>query len=119
MIAEESEPSFETLSPQPLIHETAQLTDVTCGAWTKVGPLVRMTETVLGDYSYVTHHSEIIYTAIGKFSNIASHVRINPGNHPMWRACGGPRCTISPTAAGTMKWGRTTMIFLIGVGRTR
>lgn len=27
----------------------------------------------------------IIYTEVGKFCSIASHVRINPGNHPMTR----------------------------------
>src|SRR5262249_51708999 len=29
--------------------------------------------------------NEIIYTEIGKFCSIASHVRLNPGNHPMER----------------------------------
>jgi phosphonate metabolism protein (transferase hexapeptide repeat family) len=27
----------------------------------------------------------IIYADVGKYCSIASHVRINPGNHPMWR----------------------------------
>jgi hypothetical protein len=39
----------------------------------------------LGDYSYVCAHCDIIYTDIGRFSNIASFCRINPGNHPMER----------------------------------
>lgn len=34
----------------------------------------------------VVNDAEIIYTAIGKFCSIAVMVRINPGNHPMWRA---------------------------------
>ena len=74
------------LFPEPFIHETATVIDSTLGAWSEVGPHVRLTETVLGDYSYVVDYSEVIYTEIGKFSNIASYVRINPGNHPVWRA---------------------------------
>ncbi len=44
-----------------------------------------MAETVLGDYSYVERHTEIIYATIGKFCAIASDVRINALNHPMER----------------------------------
>ncbi len=36
----------------------------------------------MGAYSYVVNDSNIIYSEIGKFCSIASHVRINPGNHP-------------------------------------
>ena len=39
----------------------------------------------MNDYSYNAGDNQIIYAEIGKFSNIASHVRINPGNHPMER----------------------------------
>ncbi|MFN8371305.1 MAG: acetyltransferase [Anaerolineae bacterium] len=39
----------------------------------------------LDDYSYIVGDNQIIYSKIGKFSNIASHVRINPGNHLMER----------------------------------
>ncbi len=44
-----------------------------------------MAETVLGDYSYIERHTEIIYANIGKFCAIASDVRINALNHPMER----------------------------------
>lgn len=40
----------------------------------------------MGAYSYVVNDSNIIYSEIGKFCSIASHVRINPGNHPTRRA---------------------------------
>ena len=30
--------------------------------------------------------SDIAYSSIGKFCSIAAMTRINPGNHPMWRA---------------------------------
>ena len=45
-----------------------------------------MIESTLDDYSYVVNDCEIITTTIGKFCSIAAMVRINPGNHPMWRA---------------------------------
>jgi len=70
----------------PLIHETATVRDCTLGRYTEVGERTSMIETSLGDYSYVVNDGEIIYTTIGKFCSIAAMVRINPGNHPMWRA---------------------------------
>ena len=75
-----------SLSPEPVIHPTAVLSEVSLGAWTEVGPNVSMSETIFGDYSYAVYGNEIIYSEIGKFCNIASYARINPGNHPMRRA---------------------------------
>ena len=46
---------------------------------------VRFINSSLGDFSYICEYSDIIYTEIGKFSNIAAYCRINPGNHPMER----------------------------------
>ncbi len=40
----------------------------------------------LDDYSYLGIDCEMWCAEIGKFSNIASHVRINATKHPMWRA---------------------------------
>jgi hypothetical protein len=51
-----------------------------------VGARASLTETVLGDYSYVIHDSQIIHADIGKFCSIASFARVNPGNHPLDRA---------------------------------
>ena len=51
-----------------------------------MGARTVLTETILGDYSYVTNDCDLIYTEVGKFCSIASHVRINPGNHPLERA---------------------------------
>lgn len=56
------------------------------GRYTAVGARTLITESEMGDYSYVVQDCEIIHTSIGKFTSIASHVRINPGNHPMERA---------------------------------
>jgi phosphonate metabolism protein (transferase hexapeptide repeat family) len=71
---------------EPRIDPTAMVKEATLGAWTAVGARTLIQETVLGDYSYVTNDCDIIYSQIGKFCSIASHVRINPGNHPLWRA---------------------------------
>lgn len=74
------------LSEAPLIDPTAQVRDVRLGRYTEIGARTRVAETEMGDYSYVVNDSDIIYTTIGKFVSIASHTRINPGNHPMHRA---------------------------------
>ncbi|MEQ8817779.1 MAG: chloramphenicol acetyltransferase [Thalassobaculum sp.] len=76
------------LSPDgPWIHPEAHVVASTFGAWTEVGARSSVVETTMGDYSYVVNDSQIIYATIGKFANIAAHTRINPGNHPHWRAC--------------------------------
>ena len=75
-----------TLGPEPAIHPTACVRDSRLGAYTEVGPRTSLLETTMGDYSYVVNDGEVAYAVIGKFCSIASHVRLNPGNHPMWRA---------------------------------
>jgi hypothetical protein len=74
------------LGTGPAVHPTAVIKDSQLGSWTEIGAYTRVEESVIGDYSYIADAwSSIIYTTIGKFSSIASHVRINPGNHPMDR----------------------------------
>lgn len=73
------------LSVDPLVHETAEVNSSTLGRYTEIGARSRVSETVLDDYSYLGIDCEIWCAAIGKFSNIASHVRINATNHPTWR----------------------------------
>ena len=75
-----------TLGPEPIIHSTAWVRHSRLGAYTEVGPRTSLLETTMGDYSYVVNDGEVAYAAIGKFCSVASHVRLNPGNHPMWRA---------------------------------
>jgi hypothetical protein len=74
------------LGVEPLIHPTASVRDSVLGRYTEVGERTSVAESTLGDYSYVVNDSQIIYTTIGKFCSIAAMTRINPGNHPMWRA---------------------------------
>jgi hypothetical protein len=75
-----------TLGPEPIIHSTAWVRHSRLGAYTEVGPRTSLLETTMGDYSYVVNDGEVAYAAIGKFCSIASHARLNPGNHPVWRA---------------------------------
>ncbi len=73
------------LSESPSIHPTARLWKCTVGAWTEIGAHTQMGECSFGDYSYTAGDVMALYSEIGKFCSIASHVRINPSNHPMER----------------------------------
>ncbi|QGH36708.1 acetyltransferase [Gracilibacillus salitolerans] len=73
------------LTKNPAVHHTATVTDSTLGDWTDIGPDSKVIESQIGEYSYTAGDAQIIYATIGKFCSIASHVRINPGNHPTWR----------------------------------
>ncbi|MEQ8390100.1 MAG: chloramphenicol acetyltransferase [Thalassospira sp.] len=82
----QAKPAMKALSQEPTIDQTAIVVDCDMGMWTEVGPRTSVRETKMDDYSYVVNDSEIIYSDIGKFVNIAAHTRINPGQHPMDRA---------------------------------
>lgn len=71
------------LGETPLIDPSAVLQDTTIGRYTEIAADVKLQQSSLDDYSYIMERSDIIYTDIGKFVNIASDVRINPGNHPV------------------------------------
>ncbi|WP_431029235.1 DapH/DapD/GlmU-related protein [Lysinibacillus sp. LZ02] len=73
------------LSDEPSVHETAQVANSTAGVYTSVGPFNEIVESHIGDYTYTMGNVTINYTEIGKFCSIASHVCINPVNHPMDR----------------------------------
>lgn len=75
------------LSEIPTVHPAALVRDSTLGAWTEIGEGTRIVESEIGDYSYLTRGCDVIWTTIGKFCSIADGVRMNPGNHPTWRAC--------------------------------
>jgi phosphonate metabolism protein (transferase hexapeptide repeat family) len=77
---------MSSLGLAPSIHPTAVVRDSRFGAYTEVGARTVISETVMGDYSYIVQDGQIDMSSIGKFCSIASHVRINPGNHPMERA---------------------------------
>jgi phosphonate C-P lyase system protein PhnL len=46
-----------------------------------------ISDSSMDDYSYVSEYTQIANTQIGKFANIASNVRINPGFHPYEMPC--------------------------------
>lgn len=78
--------SKKRLSEAPTIHPEATVTDCDLGAWTEVGKGTVMKDVQMDDYSYITQHCHLVWTTIGKFCSIANSARINPGNHPTWRA---------------------------------
>ena len=79
-------PAVKSLSEEPTIDSSAFVDKSNLGRWTEVGARTKMVETEFGDYSYIVNDGDIIYSEVGKFANIAAHVRINPGQHPMDRA---------------------------------
>jgi len=76
----------KNLGLEPVIDPTAFVRDSQLGAYTEIGARTKVAETTMGDYSYIVNDGDVIYSTIGKFCSIAAQVRINPGNHPMWRA---------------------------------
>jgi phosphonate metabolism protein (transferase hexapeptide repeat family) len=70
----------------PRVHATAEIRDCVLGRFTIIGVRVVLAECELGDYSYFSRGAEAIYTTVGKFTSIASNVRINALGHPMDRA---------------------------------
>lgn len=79
-------PAGTVLSEEPNVHPTARIKDAVLGKWTQIGPNASIAESTIGDYTYLVDSTSAIYAEIGKFCSIASHTRINPGNHPMHRA---------------------------------
>jgi phosphonate metabolism protein (transferase hexapeptide repeat family) len=76
----------EPMTEAPWIHETALVKNSRMGAWTMVGQRCEVFASDLLDYAYLVKDVEVFNAEVGKFANVASHVRINPTNHPMWRA---------------------------------
>jgi phosphonate metabolism protein (transferase hexapeptide repeat family) len=74
------------MTEAPWIHETAIVKNSRMGVWTVVGERCEVLSSDLMDYTYLIRDAAVFNAEVGKFANIASHVRINPVNHPMWRA---------------------------------
>jgi phosphonate metabolism protein (transferase hexapeptide repeat family) len=74
------------LKDEPTIHTTAVIKDCLLGKFTEIGAFNDIRESFIDDYSYTSENCQIIYSHIGKFVNIASYARLNPGQHPMQRA---------------------------------
>ena len=74
------------LSEAPFIHATADVRDSELGRYTEIGAGCHVHHSRVGDYSYCVENTQIAYATIGKFANIAAHVRIYASRHPMQRA---------------------------------
>ena len=74
------------LAEAPEIDATSLVRDSDFGCYTYVGPDCQLTDCRFGDYAYAMGNNQIAHADIGKFCNIATGVRINPSNHPWWRA---------------------------------
>jgi phosphonate metabolism protein (transferase hexapeptide repeat family) len=70
------------LSETPWIDSTATVKNSTLGRYTEIGAGCHVNESTLGDYSYCVENTQIAYATIGKFANIAAHVRIYASRHP-------------------------------------
>ncbi|MDX8346833.1 chloramphenicol acetyltransferase [Cognatiyoonia sp. IB215446] len=70
----------------PFLHPDCEITDTDFGRFTEVGRGSRIAHSRLGDYSYCDRYADIANAEIGKFSNIASYVRIGATDHPMDKA---------------------------------
>lgn len=80
------QPELSTnLSAEPLVHQTSQVIHSFAGGWTSIGPNNLILESRIGDYTYTMDDVTMNYTEIGRFTSIASHVCINPVDHPMHR----------------------------------
>jgi len=75
------------LSEQPFIDETSLVLDSSLSEYVEIGPYNNIVETIIGRFSYTSENCQIIYSEIKNFVNIASYVRLNPGQHPYQRVC--------------------------------
>ena len=75
------------LKPEtPYIHKDVEIIESTFGRYCEIGRGSRIKNSVLGDYSYCDRYVDIANASVGKFSNIASFVRIGAPDHPLDRA---------------------------------
>jgi phosphonate metabolism protein (transferase hexapeptide repeat family) len=74
------------LSSHPSVANSSHISSSQLGQWTEIGERCLLDNVQFGDYSYVQDDVDIALSEVGKFVSIASKVRINPSNHPWWRA---------------------------------
>ena len=70
------------LGDEPFIDPSATVKNSVLGKYTEVGAGCHVSNATLGDYSYCVENTQIAYAKIGKFANIAAHVRIYASRHP-------------------------------------
>lgn len=74
------------LHGSPEVDPSAWVTESDFGRYTYLGPRSIVAHSEVGDWGYAMGDNQIAHARIGKFCNIATGVRINPSNHPWWRA---------------------------------
>src|SRR3990170_917101 len=74
-----------TRTGEPVIHPSATLRNTKLGQFTEIKERVALSDSELGDYSYVERQAEVIYAKIGKFCAIAANARVNALEHPLER----------------------------------
>ena len=85
--AAQGDPGQPPLSADgPSIHPTAEVRESAFGPWTAVGARTRVLDSAMDAYSYVVEDADIAFATVGRFCSIAAETRLNPGNHPSWRA---------------------------------
>jgi len=77
--------SHASLSSEPSIDTSSHIVNSYAGEWTSIGPNNKLIEARIGDYTFTMDDVTINYAEVGKFTSIASHVCINPVDHPMDR----------------------------------
>ncbi len=70
------------LGIEPTIHPQVEHRNCRFGAYTEIGTMSFLENTVLDDYSYCGQFCFFQNAEIGKFSNIAAAVRVGPTRHP-------------------------------------
>ncbi|MGH1445320.1 MAG: chloramphenicol acetyltransferase [Cognatishimia sp.] len=70
----------------PVLHPDCSVNDTTFGAYVEIGQGTRLAHSHIDDYSYCDRFCDIANASVGKFSNIASYVRIGATDHPMDKA---------------------------------
>ncbi|WP_163850911.1 chloramphenicol acetyltransferase [Pseudooceanicola aestuarii] len=70
----------------PFIHPGCDITETRFGRYVEIGQGSRLAHSEIGDYSYCDRFADIANATVGKFSNIASYVRIGATDHPLDRA---------------------------------
>jgi phosphonate metabolism protein (transferase hexapeptide repeat family) len=73
------------LSITPSFASSSHIINSYAGEWTSIGENNHIIESTFGDYTYTMDDVTVNYAEIGKFCSIASHVCINPVQHPMDR----------------------------------
>jgi len=75
------------LSPaDAVVHPDCRIVDSRLGGWVEIGSGSRVSNSEIGAYSYCDRFCDIANARVGRFSNIASFVRIGATDHPLDRA---------------------------------